>query len=418
MKTFKNLLAAMLALTIVGTASAQIKIYVTGSTAFRGAATAEIGNTLSGTVSIAYDGNTAGVTSQNNANAVTWTGGNVGGTAVTIKASWSGSGAGVQTVGGAPTFNVNFLPDGAAGSANSDPRGGVNPHEAAVPDIAFSDIYQVSTFFNGTFQSVNYAQLVENLVGVVTFKWAASNGFPANQSMTPQLAQALFTVGAVPLSGWTGNNAHQTVGVYATGRNPDSGTRGTALAESGIGVFTFLRQYQPTVSGTTATALTLYPIQTINGVSTAKKGNSGESSGSSLRGFLNLTLTPAAYQTFDGTQTNGYLLTYLGVSDANTAIGAGTNPAVELSYNGVLFSQSAVEQGQYTFWGYEHELWQSSLGTGAGGSTNDPVKLTFAQNLRNNIQAETSVQLSPNVALSDMTVQRSIDGGNITSTTF
>jgi hypothetical protein len=424
---FKNIvLTTAAALLMAGTASAQIKIYVTGSTAFRGAAVNEIGHTLAGTVSVAYDGNTSGVTSSGNANAVTWTGGNIGGTAVTIKASWSGSGAGVQTVAGAPSFNVNFLPDGASGSTNSDPRSGANPHEAAAPDIAFSDIYQVSTFFNGTFQSVSYSPLVENLVGAVTFKWVASTGFPigtgtgqkSSYSVTPQLAQALLTVGAIPLSGFTGNNGDQLVGIYATGRNPDSGTRGTTFAESGVGVFTFVQQYKPTISGTTATALTLYPVETINGVSTSQPGNSGESSGSSLRAYLNLTLTAAAYKTFDGTQTNGYLLTYLGVSDANTTIGAATNPAVELGYNGVYFSQAAVEQGQYTFWGYEHEYWKSTLGTGAVGSTNDPVKLTFAQNLRNNIKAETSAQLSPNVALGDMTVQRTIDGGNITSINF
>jgi hypothetical protein len=417
MKLTKTLLTTAAALLMAGTASAQTKIYVTGSTAFRSAAVAEIGNTLAGTVSIAFDGSTSGVTSASNANAVTWTGGNIGGTAVTIKASWSGSGAGVQTVAGAPSFNVNFLPDSASGSANLDPRSGANPHEAAVPDIAFSDIFQASTFFNGTFQGVSYAALVENLVGVVTFKFVASNGFPigtgagqkSSYSMTPQLAQAMLTVGAIPLSGFTGLAGDQKVGIYATGRNPDSGTRGTALAETGTGVFTFLQQYKPTISGTTATALTLYPVETINGVSTSSPGNSGESSGSTLRGYMNLTLTPAAYQTFDGTQTGGFLATYLGVNDANTAIGAGTNPAVELGYNGVYFSQVAVEQGQYTFWGYEHEYWKSNL---AG------IKLTFATNLKNGIQGETDAQLSPNCKVGNMTVQRTIDGGNITSTTF
>ncbi len=409
-----NKLTKLLAITLavaasVGVASAQTKIYVTGSTAFRGAAVTEITNLLAGTVSIAYDGNTSGVTSQSNANAVTWTGGNIGGTAVTIKASWSGSGAGIQTVAGAPAFNVNFLPDGAAGAGNSDPRGGVNAHEAAVPDIALSDIFQGATFFNGTFSGHTYVHLTDNTVGVVTFKWAASNGFPAGKSMTPQLAQNLFTgVGVAPLSMWTGVAADSSKGVYATGRNPDSGTRGTAFAESGIGVFSVVQQYKPTVSGTTATALNLYPVETINGVSTGVAGNSGESSGSSLRGYLNLTLTASAYQTWSASLTGGFLLTYLGVSDANTAIGAATNPAVELSYNGVLFSALAVEQGQYTFWGYEHVMYGALAG----------IKSTFATNLVNGIKGETSAQLTPNIALTDMTVNRASDGAVVSPISF
>jgi hypothetical protein len=100
----KHIAVGILVLTITSSSFAQTKIYITGSTAFRTVTVNGIGTILSGAVSIAYDGLTPGVTSPTNANAVTWTGGNIGGTAVTIRTSWSGSASGIQTVAGAPNF--------------------------------------------------------------------------------------------------------------------------------------------------------------------------------------------------------------------------------------------------------------------------------------------------------------------------
>ncbi len=431
MNLFKHALAGILALTITGTGfagtrsaqpgQAPVKIYITGSTAFRSAATPAVLAILSGSVSIAYDGLTPGVTSQNNANAVTWTGGSIGATPVTIKASWSGSAGGVQTVAGRPNFLVRFLPDGAVGSNNSDPRQPANPAEPAVPDMAFTDAFQSSTPFNGTFNGVTYANLLDHNVGVVTFVFAASKNFPlgtgsgtsSSYSMTVQLAQALYPVGAIPLSSITGNNTtDRLIGVYATGRDFDSGTRLVCMAEPGVGVATILQQWKPTVVGTTITALDLYPVTTINGVSTGVPGNGGESSGSSLRGFLNNTLTAAAYQTWRGDLTNGYLMTYLGVSDYNNV----SANAVKLKYAGADFSQQAVEEGQYTLWGYEHLDWKSDLGN--GGTGGPPIKLTCANNLTAQVTNSTSTILNPNVALADMQVQRFGDGGTVTAISF
>ena len=95
-------------------------------------------------------------------------------------------------------------------------------------------------------------------------------------------------------------------------------------------------------------------------------------------------------------------MTYLGVSDYN-AVSAN---AVQMLYNGSAFSQLAVEEGKYTFWGYEHLDYKSTL---AG------VKLSFATNLKNTILASTSTVLNPNVALGDMLVQRFSDGGTVSS---
>ena len=411
MKLSKYIMAGVLALTIASSTFAQTKIYITGSTAFRSATVNGISGILSGTVSTAYDGLTSGVTGIGNANAVTWTGGNIGGTNVTIKASWSGSAGGVQTVAGAPVFNVRFLVDGAVGGNNADPRQPGNPAELAVPDVAMSDVYQGATPFHGTFNGVTYANLIDNPVGVVTFVWAASNGFPigtgtgtsSSYSMTRQLAQALYPTGAIPLSLITGSASHHDTAVIATGRDFDSGTRLTAVSEGQVGVTTLLDQYKPTVSGGHITALACYPRTTINGVDTQVCGNSGESSGSTLRNFLTNIVDQTAVNNVDPGYTNGgFMMTYLGVADYNSV----SATAVKMRYAGNDFSQSNVEEGQYTFWGYEHLDYKSSL---------SGVKLTFANNLTAHIQSETSGTLNPNVALSDMQVQRFSDGGTVSS---
>jgi hypothetical protein len=402
--TIRTFLAAgALVLAIAGTASAQTKIYITGSTAFRSATVNAITATLQGTVTTAADN--ASITS---ANAVTWTGGTIGGNPVTIKASWSGSAGGIQTVAG--SLNVRFLPDGATGTANPDPRNAANPAEVAVPDISMADNYQSSTIFNGTINNVTYQTLTDEIVGVVTFRWIASNGFPAGQTMTTQLAQYLLGNGSIPVALFTGAAADQTKIAFATGRDPDSGTRVITFAESGVGVFSVVKQYQPFTfsngvgTNDVVTSHRLYPVQTINGISTQFPGNSGESSGGTLRGFMNKTIASSTYSAdFPGT-TAAYYVAYMGTSDAANVLGAATLPAVSLKWNGVDFSTTAVQEGQYTFWGYQHLMYRS-------GTTG--TKLTFATNLKNQILGTAAATLSPNVKLSDMKVSRSVDGGVI-----
>jgi hypothetical protein len=391
-----------LALSIVSTASAQTKIYITGSTAFRSSTVTAIGTVLQGTVTTAADN-----ANINSANAVTWSGGNIGGVPVTIKASWSGAVGGTATVAG--SLPVRFLPDGATGTANPDPRNSANPAEVATPDITMADQFQASTQFNGVVQGVTYQTLISDIVGVVTFRWIASNGFPAGQSMTTQLAQYAFGNGAMPLALFTGDANDNTKLVYATGRDPDSGTRTVAFAESGIGVFSVVKQWRPVISGTEVTSQALYPVQTINGISTQFPGNGGESSGSTLRGFTNRTLSEAAYKAASATATAGYYVTYMGTQDAAAVLGAATLPAVSLKWHGVDFSTTAVQEGQYTFWGYQHLQYRPGL---AG------EKLTFATTLANQIKNTSAATLAPNVKLSDMKVSRVADGGIVSANYF
>ena len=418
MKLLKYLAAGLLAVSLfAATASAQTTIYITGSTAFRGATVNAISALLAGTGTIVTASDNATLTS---ANAVTWTGGSVGGQPVTIKASWSGSAGGIQTVAGntAALMTVRFLPIGASGSANADPRNTANAAEVARPDIAMADNLQSSTLFNGTFLSKTYLHLSDTTVGVIPFRFVASAGFPTGKSMTPNLAQYLYTSGIVPLALFTGQSGDEAKVVYAGGRDPDSGTRVVTFAETGIGVFSGVQQYLPTFdsqSPSHITGLSLYPATTINGVAVGI-GNGGESSGGTLRGYTNHVLDASAYDPGAAGYTAGYLMTYLGVSDAASAI-AGSPAGVPLLWNGVDFTTGAVIEGQYTFWGYEHIMWRSNLGDGSadGGPV---VKKNFATNLANGILGTSDAALSPNVKLSSMQVSRLQEGAQIGANYF
>jgi hypothetical protein len=401
MKKFKTItMLALAASALAGTASAQTKIYITGATAFRSAAHQAIQDTLAGETVAAFVG-----TSASSSDAVLYTGGNIGGIPVTIKTSFAGSTGGIQVVAAnSPTIPVKFLPDGVVGASQPDPRNSVIPaqFESAVADMTFSDCYQANSVFRGNFQTNNYSILTDKIVGVVSFRWVASDSFPTD-NITPNQIQKLLSFGSQPLALFTGLNADQDKFVYVTGRNPDSGTRVIALSESGYGAFTTVVHNKPNTFSTAPVAskngvcnsIIQYPIETINGVSTDFVGNSGESSGSSMRNFLT-----HAYVIPGETAT--YMVGAMSASDFNSISGDG---AVPLKWNGVAFSEQAVQEGSYTFWSYQHLMYKPLAG----------VKSTFATNLETNIKNVTNV--TPNVRLSTMQVERTGDG-TIVSTLY
>ena len=203
------------------------------------------------------------------------------------------------------------------------------------------------------------------------------------------------------MSLFTGSASDVNTAVIATGRNADSGTRLSAVAETAVGVNTALFQYKPTVSGTSITSLAPYPAATVNGVPHVA-GDGGESSGGTLRGYVVDTVSQAAVNTVDNSfTTGGFLATYLGMSDFNAVSASG---AVQLAYAGIAESQAEIENGAYTFWSYEHLDYKSSI-TG--------VKSTVATSLANQIKGSTSATLSPNVSLGDMQVARNGDGAAV-----
>ena len=241
-------------------------------------------------------------------------------------------------------------------------------------------------------------------MGVVGFVWALSKSASLAPysftndtiNMTSQVAQNIWSLGYGPLSMLTGNSADETVSLIADGRDPDSGTRITALAESGIGINNVIQQYAPVASGGAITSLGLYPATTINGVP-VPEGESGESSGGTLAGLMGNTgptagISPSGYA--------GFLVAYLSKGDADTITGG-----VRLLYNGAAYSTANIQEGKYTFWGYEQLFYRPGI-TGETGGT---VKKAFADALASKIY-----NVDASIAITSMKVARSYDGGVVT----
>jgi hypothetical protein len=436
MKTFKSLTLGAIALFCVASVNAQTDVYITGSTAFRSAATVAIRNIFDAApaVQVAFSNN---ATTPTGANQVIYVG-NIGGNAYNIHTSWSGSEAGIQTVAGAPTFNVNFLPNSTCpGSCSNYPGTSVAAgSDAHVPQVAFSDTFQATSQFRSgvTLGGATYTGLTEasgtsaghgSPVGVVVFKWCADNGATIS-NITSQQVRSLYTNGRRPLALFTGLNADEGKIVVALGRNPDSGTRLTALAETGIGALGNIQQFQPQTSASvlvnniaqTVSKFVVWPAETINNVPVATF-RSGYSSGGDLsKAMRAVTTNPVAVTvgTVTGNYATGTLtrIAYLGASDADAnLLNAGSPPpGVELSYNGAhlgVFADygtaTVITEGQYTFWSFEHVLYNSSTIPAA-------VK-TAADTLATQIH-----DTDAPVLLSEMRATRTADGANVTNSGY
>jgi hypothetical protein len=399
MKPFQQLLAAVSVLAFASIATAQTTtLRITGSTAFRAATVTAVQNILQPGYTFGYNGTS--VTGAGQSVFVGTT--KVGSLPVVIKCSWSGSVGGVQTIAQqSPAITVaNWLSESIntltvagtpalnSGSIYDSPTGA---------DIAMSDSFQSSTAFSGP----GYNTLADTVVGVVPFVWTkgSSNDTAVQASlanftnMSPLMAKLVLAAGA-PLSMFTGTAADSTVYVYAMGRDEDSGTRLTAFAESTFGIFGSPIQYQPTITSGAIASIAPWPAATVLGIS-YPTGHSGFSSGGTMATNLN---TPVATTARDAFSAKFALVAYFGVNDANGVNGGNNN----LTYNGVAYSADNVREGKYTFWGYEHLTYRSTL---AGNAK------TVADQIANQLKtADASVS---GVLLSTMHVSRSTEGAVI-----
>jgi hypothetical protein len=266
-----------------------------------------------------------------------------------------------------------------------------------------SDGFQNTTQFSPP--NPQYPALSHQNVGVVVFDFVKNNGAPAGlTNMTPLLAQTLWeNNGTLPLSMWTGNTNDVTNTIYAVGRNPDSGTRKTAFLETGIQTFISavtqqaVYQYAPSNANGLVTSANkgqitkqgFWPPSTVDGLSFVK-GNGGYSSGGDLAAAMG-QVSPYNY------------VTYLGLSDTATATGLG---ATVLTYNGVAFIHTAVQNGTYTFWTIEQMDW---LPVGTGIMTQN--QLALAELLATQIANENLSGVGE--SLTSMNVTRNQEGGRV-----
>jgi len=356
------------------------------------------------------------------------------GSPVIIKVSFAGALAGIAAIAGntdqrfVPTNGTN---DGAV----------VNPlttatFETGKADFGFSTNFQSTSPFNGVFQGVNYAPVIEEVVGVSPLGFYASPGFPASgANITTQLAQLLYTSGSVTLAQFTGDFANDVNKiVYGLGRNTDAGQRFGAHTEIGLGTTKNVLVWFPTVSGrTTTSGITyggtasshqLWPVNQQQGTFAVPLGSGGYSSGALLAENLTVTLGPDAFKNkyFDDELNDftfqypnaiaGYYVGYLTPGDANNRVlGANNvvppaNRGIALKYNGVDLTDANVRSGKYTAWLYNRILKPQS---GLAG-----LKLTFANALRDqirNVDAPFGGGLFDDASFK---VFRSTDGGLVT----
>jgi hypothetical protein len=311
---------------------------------------------------------------------------------------------------------------------------GAATYEAfAQPSAAFSDAFVQSTqFANATnFTSFpNGGTIPNGVVGIIPFAWVKGPqgaGVTAAQynrltNITTDQASELLLSGAIPLAMLTGNAADAGVDVVLSGRNNDSGTRFSEMAEAGLPESTSITQYGFTTSGSFINAFGF--ATPIAGSSPADYGNpynsvDGQSSGGNLAAWVEFPPN-ANSQSFGfvgsggpGTLTNGagepngvpfIVVAYLGVSDAKTVAtgnGSGTSGAT-LSFNGVpanillngsldIFNGNTntlggavssaapegtlIQNGQYDSWEYEHFYFLKTL----SGASLDAVNSLHTQ---------------------------------------
>ncbi|MBV8280101.1 MAG: hypothetical protein JO170_33220, partial [Verrucomicrobia bacterium] len=370
-------------------------------TAYRAAVYQAIADILQPGFVFGYSGTTASKASQAIYTGTTKT----SNLAVIIKTSFSGSVGGISTLaanltigpGGSFTGGGGWLVNGTPQSTTGTPNAPANYDPAVTADVAMADCFQASA--PAIYRT---PKLTDNFVGVVPFVFVATKGgtpikgkVTTSTSIGTEQVTDIFVEANLKLSELSGNSA-DTEAVLGVGRDEDSGTRIQALACSGIGVETSLKQQQP-VNNSTNTEITganLWPAVTLNGIN-YPTGDSGFSSGGSLATEINLPHA-STYST--------WFVSYLGINDAATV----TN-GIQLEFAGVKYSAANVEgpgasgfTAQYKYWGYEHVFYRSTFG-GNG--------LTVSKQLISDLTT-TSASVS-GILLSAMKVSRDTDGGAI-----
>ncbi len=450
--------AALLTLASVSMASAAITVVkVTGSTAYRVAdVSAEVAYLGTSSKAVWFDSSTG---SLNHANySIVY--GPTGSNQVVFENLFNGSIAGDEalvapvslafpdssntsyineaTLTVAPAANTNSAAKGGTYDGHSSP---VLTH-LATPDVAFSDV-----FFDTAQQIIgasSYASAVNNTpdnditVGIVPFVFVASGTTDVTSklsglSMDPQKATFLWQNGYASLALFTGSSADETTRVYAFGRDADSGTRATALGETGLGLLGSSQVTGSIIQYYAYNNATSYSADFHAGGFSATTGVVGDDSNASSVGYINFVPNEAvdgyAMTGSDGGYYSGgnlatavkllpssglsktAIMTYLGVSDAAGILS--TSGVNLLNYNGSTFNPAAsafstspnqeqIYEGKYTFWGYEHAFY---FNADANASTINGLVTSIAGSL--------DVLSSNGVTTTAMKVNRADDGQNV-----
>ena len=362
--------SAICAAVLAGSVSANATdYYLYGSTAYRKATFTAIqnlfnqsGNTLTAAWGKNSSGNyedihaVAAFSEGDSAWVVTGTLANQGLGSVRVFGTWAGSVGGLARLTHNDALANTFINDVGAVAGNA-----VTYVPAHSPDFAMCDNQPgVTPFVSPT---PGYSAVHNISIAVVDFVIAANKGsFPAQfTNVTGYQLRTLYTLGSAPLGLFTGNPSDDTIGIYAVGRDDDSGTRTIFETDTGLGVGATLFQYS--ITGTPSYK---YAYAGITGINFPNDG-AGYSGGGDVKTAL-LISNPGTYSNGDAfnlynsmsAENSSYAIGYLAVSDWN---GSGLPT---LTYNGVAFSDAAVQEGHYSYWGIENANvrlndWNSNL---------------------------------------------------------
>jgi hypothetical protein len=282
--------------------------------------------------------------------------------------------------------------------------------ESIAPDAAFTDADQgsdataISNATNGaTFKATitnnaltDAGTVSPGTVGLVCFVWTAGHQAAAlpYSNMTQEAAAALIHQGAVPYGQLAGNGDLANY-AFIVSRNEDSGTRvdqnAESLAGAAPGAFapSPVKTYLFTYSGSTtsyvdnnttiqtggAPAATVtggglwpgnWPLNTVPSCSWPGPGHSGYIAGGDVANNLKSTGDTVASFTsgkpagFTNGVSHAALIGFLGAADQANSVGT------RLTYCGVPYTVSNVQNGPYTLWDFEHLYIRSTAPVLAG----------------------------------------------------
>ena len=348
----KTALLAALGVLAVFNAQAQVELTVTGSTAFRSISFNRF--------PVLFDSGSL-QSNVTNANIRTYTGTMsnavpaLGNTTVTIRSAFSGSAAGMIAVrNGTPLSALNV--DGTS----------VNK----TPDVAFSDVFPGSA--NPPIPESAFAK--RDVVGVTPFVWVKNNSLVGVDNLTREQAVLLMTASGTGLMPANFLGGALTNNVYAVGRDSGSGSRITVEKDIGfVG--------NPTLWATNGAGVLI----TTNGYSSAS----------------------LVASTVKGTS---YTIGYMSLGDFITI----NTSATALSYNGVPFSATNVQNGKYAMWGYEHLVSRNGMSANQQLVRNALVSAITNQTYQTSDPSYAGLF----VDIANMQVERGADGGTITSLQF
>jgi hypothetical protein len=326
MKIKSALLTVGLGLASAGLANAATTnyVYFTGSTAARNAVYFTLAtNTFDAAPSIT----TQGSSTPQKSTYMTF-GGSIGGSPIIVKCDWSGSEGGILDLADNPSQTEQFLADTATSSSSSP-----GPFITSPVDLAMADNAK-------QFSKNPQAAITGKEVCVIPFMLVKEVGSASDLSNVTDAQFRQAITGGAPLALFTGNSS-DTSFVYISGRDDNSGTRVNTFGETGYGIFSAPSQIELDSGGNMVNFGT---VQFPNYFTTE-----GYSSGGSVATQMGVNCSTTTDQVNGGTGIS--VVGYLGISDANTALGLG---AVQVSFNGVLESPATVEQGQFSVWGNEY----------------------------------------------------------------